>query len=475
MPPHRETQVVKKQFPAPLHIGTESELGGIELVLLRRSGAGWTFVNIAYDQQVVEGLSLTPVNKIPYAQIKVEGAAKDPRFGTPEHVGGPLNTGSEEHRIAREALHLLVQRIAGLTSDGGVSTVSVNNKAYRPLDRAIDRYNLDLEQKANAAPFPLVKATWRRFKLRTTRPDNAVWHIRKRDIGSATKVGTQVNIELPFTSIGQRIGNADLAEQFGSNEALFRQCRQAACGTVRHIFAVERAAQKKGTVFPEHVKLYKLNSLFTLYYYAVVMQWQIKMAQERIQVRLHALGEDPAARFEQSATSNKSKWQLLPKVKWGDLYENAISSHDRDLLKAHMKDARWTTLKNRMTTDLLAIINPSDQQKCTDHCNKYHDELFKSVTWWFDSPKLALSSTGKPLPVSQMPVQKETITQRWNALGQPAERPEAATRMTTEAIIVFEVRMSGDVLQKAGKPEDSANPLANMQQVVDTIKRLQWQ
>jgi hypothetical protein len=68
------------------------------------------------------------------------------------------------------------------------------------------------------------------------------------------------------------------------------------------------------------------------------------------------------------------------------------------------------------------------------------------------------------------PVKKEVLVQRWNNQGDP-ERPEIHETTSTEAVIVFEVRNSGDELAVAGKPD--ANALGNIQQIVDVITKLQ--
>ncbi len=456
--PTVERRTIGHVFTKRLHVGIENELAGYELVLLGRRGADWEFQDIGYGKQVAFSVGKSPVHNLPLAQIQVEGAA-DHKTGLPEHISGPLRTNTTSFESMRTCLEKLTGAFRFWVADrpmvmNGYS-VQLGGKVYVFLRHIIEAYNQQLENMAMLDRGDVHR--YRLFKLKLDEPSHTRWAVTRKATHQAGKLNTQANIEVPFRIIGQPSGGVDLADQFTSgNKRLFLACRRLATAMVQTVFAADRQ-RVTGKTGP--VKLEKLNSLFTLYYFAICMQAATRR-QGAVQQRLIDLGQTSVDRAEAQATAAKSRWELLPKVEWKELMKNALSSDDRAVLKPHIASpVKWATLTTRLNQDLLDAslgLNLSGGE-----LNAFHDKIIKTQ-------EQHLSSTGKPLPVERYAAQKVVADVHLDTTGKVTAIEPAKYVSTTEPVIVFEVRNSGHHMQAIGNP---SKPLApELLRVIDQLQ-----
>src|SRR5262249_43049929 len=137
-------------------------------------------------------------------------------------------------------------------------------------------------------------------------------------------------------------------------------------------------------------------------------------------------------RAEGGATANKSRWGLLPKVRWDDLIKDALSEDDRTILLPYINSAAlWNQMKLRMNRDLK---NPALVPEAVEaRLNEIHDGIIKKHT-------MALSSTGKPLPVERYTAQKFHERIKMDATGKVTGIESQLVKSKTEPVVVFEFR-----------------------------------
>lgn len=432
-----EKKTIGHVFPRRLHVGIENEMSGYELVLLQKWGTSWRYCDIGYNKRVLKSAGNTPVNNLPLAQIRVEGAA-DHKKGTPEHITGPLRISTPSFDVTRECLELLMKCFKFWVMEKPFAmppfSIEHDKNVYVFLENIIKMYNDQLK----------IMGSWDKekhyelYKLKLDQPFYAHWAVTRRAGKAAAKLNTQANIEVPFRSIGQPSGDTDLAKFFGSgNKKVFLKCRELAQGMVQDVFAAERL-KVTGKTGP--VKLEKLNSLFTLYYFAVCMH-VANSGHQKIQAALKGHGQSAEDRSEGAATADKSRWELLPKVQWKDLIEDGLSLYDRKVLLPLVESTvKWNALKVRMNQDLL---NPGlGLNVASASLSGFHDSIIKTQA-------AALSSTGKPLPVERYAANKIVEYKQTDASGKVTVTQEVVEK--TEPVIVFEFRQDVQ-MGKLGKP-----------------------
>ncbi len=192
----------------------------------------------------------------------------------------------------------------------------------------------------------------------------------------------------------------------------------------------------------------RLNALFALYYFGVFVHNENQKSQQRIAKMQRRLGHTKGAVSEGRATADKDRWGFLPKVEWKDLIEHALGPADRTFLDGWTRDAgRWGTLKSAMNEDLdlvqkAGLADPTTASWVLDR-NAFHEKVFKNGG--------AISSTGKPLPVSKRQASRGNVSYQ-------------------EPMVVFEARANTDLAHHANQ---AARQQLNLTQLVDELQRVQ--
>jgi hypothetical protein len=421
-------------------------MSGYSLLLLQRWGLGWRACDISYGTQAAVTEGNSTVHNIPLSQIQVEGA-NNHKNGIPEHITGPLRARTPSFEYMRRSLKILCTWLR--TSVTCFRPYAVyNGVQYFKLSSILENYNRDLDFLARQDP------KWKLYRMHAKDPVYATWVVGQNKTHDFGEMNTQSNLEIPFRAIGQQSGGTDLAAQFGPrNKSIFLGCRQKAQELCQARFAARRR-QLRGKATTDQVKLERLNSLFTLYYFSVIMHYlnekpsQLKSAMHLLKQNGKVSNEDTE---ENRATKNKNQWGLLPKVEWSDLFKNALSAIDRQILsEVFQSGVAWATLKAEMTRHIKQIEPGIDAMGDAWILNM-HEAIMRTHS-------RHLSSTGKPLPIELAPANKVIRTTVTDDAGRVLSE-EQELKGVMEPMIVFEFRHGGHDtrrynIQFLGKPEE---------------------
>lgn len=438
------SETIARQLSQRAHVGIENELSGYSLVLLQRIGTGWRRCDIRYGMRAAVSEGKSPVHKIPLSEIQVEGG-NNGKTGIPEHITGPLRPQTLSFDHMRQALGILRNWLR-TTVQCAHPYATHEGFEYHKLSSVLENYNRDIDFLARSSG----DKRWKRYRMHAADPFYATWVVGLNKGKDVNAMETQSNLEIPFRAIGQQSGGTDLGDQFGPrNKGYFFACRKYAQELTQAKFAARRR-ELMGKKPGETVKLERLNSLFTLYYFAVVMH-ALNSRPSQLKGALAELKQNGKIQSheteENRATKNKNQWGLLPKVRWTELFDKAISEVDRKILNEHFNNGvKWQALKNEMTTHLLKI----DASLDAGFVAGMHESIIKAHS-------VGLSSTGKPLPVESLPGTKTVHYQQKDALGNIVKEWDEEKNVS-EPMIVFEFRHGGHDhskfnIQYLGKPE----------------------
>ncbi|MFO1325861.1 MAG: hypothetical protein U1F56_00770 [Rubrivivax sp.] len=302
---------------------------------------------------------------------------------------------------------------------------SAQNVQYYKLKRVLERYNQLIDWRA---PLTL-KALMQEFKLEEVRDGSWGWAVGKlsSNKNSWTDATVQVNFEVPFRKIGTAGGLPK--ENFTPG------------GWVAYDSSRDQAEKMVTWLCARNPKLdarfdrSRLHSLFTLYFFGLCAHW----TNDRRAIVMKKESD------EQRATANKSNWEVLPKVRWQDLWKEALSAPDRALIP--MDGEGWKALKTQMNERLKAVgeaitrandaLAPfrdgPERQWNFGWMEIYHETLFHQRTFktMGVDPK-----TGQPVEVEHKP-------HAYSSTGKPLPVGQGSLNGVSEPLIVFEVRRSG--------------------------------
>lgn len=419
-----------------LNVGIEQEFGQIHLVSYksshlkglfgdehskgsRNSRLGYDLRTIGYGAKVAKARGSVRVGKARMPLVKIESEGADAKkHQIPEMIGGAVQVDSRAFQIQVEAVRLFKQALAtslrGMPDFHWSITETGLTVQFVKLKRVLELYNSLLQTHSPIHFRPDILA----YQMDEQRDGSWGWAVGRKGTIPVTGADrlcqstVQVNFEVPFRKIGAEGGMP--SENFGTAWRTFELCQREARKVVAGL--VDRGQEKSKS--QNMVDRRALHSLFTLYFYGLVVHWENDRRPKPRDGGQEAL-----------ATANKSQWEVLPKVRWNDLWDHALDGADRKLIP--LKGSGWQDLKGAMNTGLAAISHESkgDHMKefrpfrytnahgapgfDIDWLNHRHERMFKSQ-------HEAFSSTGKPLPVGQ--------SQHGNV---------------SEPLIVFEVRRSG--------------------------------
>jgi hypothetical protein len=293
-----------------LHVGAENELAGTCLKLwdtnLKR------FVEPPYGVDIAE-TALGDCN-LPNMSFQPDQIDKHKKTAIIEHVGGPRKTANSEHeKNLKSACRILVETLKDPQTFKKQERLKGENVTL--LTDVLDVYNKKLfRQYPPAQNPPRQNPIYLQFKLKAVAfSQTQVWYVK---LSRKVDPRTQLNFEVPFRNLGHiPITGAeednDFAQAFtkANHKEMFLACRQKANALVTERFlpiAKEYYQNTQGKTYT-YIKLDKLRSLFTLYYYI--------RAVERTRRKVQ-----------------KDSYELLPKVGVNDLIRNGLNARDREVL-----------------------------------------------------------------------------------------------------------------------------------------------
>jgi hypothetical protein len=311
------------------------------------------FIEVPYGVEAA-ATPAGPVANIPHISLQPDHAETLPNRAMIEHVAGPRQltdtTYATQLRIACETFIKTFK-----DANNFVPKIRKASHHVTPLQNVLDKYN-------NKLPNNPVYAN---FKLTATVSNRYDWYVKPaRDIHPAT----QLNFEVPFRNLGRLPEEGEkndfaLAFKIPEYKKMFQACRQCAKelvnSTFRPIANLQLQAGGRTLADPDSIKLEKLKSLFTLYYYLRVV--------EQYKGRL-----DPG----------KDAYELLPKAPVNDLIRTALSNRDRAVLIAVTgNNAAFPALKTQMNADILACVQKVSigKRQLTEPAvvNQLHDGIFR--------------------------------------------------------------------------------------------------
>lgn len=356
---------------------------------------------------------------MPVAQLAPKSKPSDPdRFYArkdmvtgQDHAQGRASAEVEAQQLAIQRFKTALENTVRGQPDFHFEISQAQTVHYYKLKRVLETYNQLLEHNA---PFHL-KSLLPGFRLEEVRDGGWGWAVGKKSSNKAnwTDSTVQVNFEVPFRKIGTAGGLPQ--ENFTPvGWAAFDGARVEAEKIVTWLCNRD---PKPGPTFDRS----RLHALFTLYFFGLFAHW----VNDRRSLMIKNESE------ETRATANKSTWEVLPKVRWADLWHNALSAEDR--ARVPMQGAGWDELKKQMNARIVgvgtAVTRKVDAQKPFREgpeqrwnevwMDEYHETLFHQRSIDSHGPR-GYSSTGKPLPVGH-----------------------AKLDGVEEPLIVFEVRRSG--------------------------------
>lgn len=311
------------QLYKSLHVGAENELAGTDVRLWNEAAA--QFEEVGYDVKIAKTIA-GPVNAIPHVTLATDHPAKNPNRAMIEHVGGPRELADQTY--AKE-LRIACQKLLEVLKNPGSyhPTVLLKGKQCTLLKDVLDKYNLALPATGE----------YGKFKLTVTDTPGKKWYIVPP---AKINPSTQMNFEIPFRNIG-RLPDGDEPNDFAKafthadTKKMFVEGRKLANETVNQTFRPLAAPRAAIVVTdPDSIKLEKLKSLFTLYYYMRVIE-----------------------QYKRTYTPEKDSYELLPKAGVNDLIRTALSNRDRTILAEVTADnGRFSTLCGRMSADILKAL-----------------------------------------------------------------------------------------------------------------------
>jgi hypothetical protein len=436
-----------------LRIGLELEFGSVSLVSYRSAvklkayfgrlpdessntrneKRSYELREIGYGMQVARSRGKVKVGgtKFLRTEIEVEGADKG-KFKIPEMKSSPIsvaqdarrftNNGTDEGRASKEfEAQQLATRLFKEALDTSVrgmpdfhfDVTPAQSVNFFKLKRVLAYYNELIDSKS---PHHL-KALMQDHKLDEARKDNWGWAVGKlgNNKKNFTDATVQVNFEVPFRKIGTPGGLPK--ENFTSGGwTAYDSARIEAEKIVTWLCSRDPKP-------PKDFDPLRLRALFTLYFFGLFAHW----TNDRRAIMMKRTESE-----EQRATANKSNWEVLPKVRWHDLWKEALTGEDR--ARVPLDGAAWTTLKTKMNDHVKAVgkaitaandaqvpFRDGEDRKWNEGwMDEYHETLFHQRRLDDKNGPKAFSSTGKPLPVGQAKIDD-----------------------VVEPLIVFETRRSG--------------------------------
>jgi hypothetical protein len=426
-----------------LNIGVEQEFKNIYLVSYRSSKLVGFFTRpeeakntrnekmsyelrtIAYGMPVAKAAGAVKVSGAKLPMLKIESEGADPKkHQIPEMIGAPVKVGSTEFDAHNEAVKFFKQAVDTSlrgTPDFHWDMDNGTTVQFFKLKRVLALYNSLLDTYGHVSRREVLQG----FKLQETRDGSWGWAIGRKGVKPVTgadpalQTAVQVNFEVPFRKIGQPNGMP--LKNFGSAEQTFVACQEEAKTIVDELCA---AYDKTLKTAEKDFDTSRLRSLFTLYFYGLCVHWE---NANRTQVAQKANSAEAAA------TANKSAWEVLPKVRWSDIWKNALTDGDRKRIPT--SGGGWSVLLDAMNLRLEEVSRKSARPNMQELApfrtrddkhelhkpwlTNYHEKLFRAQEG-------AFSSTGKPLPVGKAQIEG-----------------------VSEPLIVFEVRRSGAEFNKA--------------------------
>lgn len=371
-----------------LHIGFEFEFGGLFLAKYSRQADRYRLEEMGHGVPVMRTRAHKTIGAadIPFAEIQTEGVLDHPTYGIPEHVGGPFRPGGSRFEAQRHALKYFKEAVGEVLKgkEDFLLTVGdrVNEVRWYELERVVDAYNRRIVAHPRTAA-PAVPGS------RHTTGDR-IGDFQMELVGSGWVVGEkktnwgrpsiQTNLEIPFLRIGAAGGLP--TQHFDRRTAdAFEELRQLAQELVESLsWEGSRAA---------------IQSMFTLFFFAMYIEWE---AQQQTSSKIK--GE------EARIAAKKSRWGLLPKVTWQDLWRDALDEEERDQIGRKLRDILMAVPPRldrfRNSVIFTHSIRPfqDDGGLAVEWLQKHTAAFFHEDYVLSDEKTYAvLSPTGGPLPV----------------------------------------------------------------------------
>jgi hypothetical protein len=341
-----------KELYKKLHVGAENELAGTCLVLWDTNQNDFIVPPYGVNIAVTEAGELN----LPKMSLQPDGVNPINKTARVEHVGGArLTTDQKFEADLTEACRILVKVLTDPQTFNTASKVTLGTKIVTPLSKVIQLYK-------NRLPPKLA-----RFKLKEVPFPHAIWYVEQ---SKQVEPIPQLNFEVPFRNLGHIPQSAeeeksDFAQAFEdpwsvSQKEVFQTCRAKANQLVDKKFRPIAAYYYAGLYKAESIKLAKMRSLFTLYYY-------IRSIEQ----------------LKNEGKVQKDSYVLLPKVGVNDLIRNVLNERDKAILAYITTDTHcFIRLKQQMNEDILecAQRKRSNLTKVHDSINAVHDAVFKPIS-----------------------------------------------------------------------------------------------
>jgi hypothetical protein len=372
-----------------LHIGFEFEFGGLHLCRYRRTADRYYLEKMDHGVTVMRTRAVKTIGgaDIPFAEVQTEGVLDHPTHGIPEHVGGPFRAGGSRFEAQRHALKHFKESVGEVLKEREDFMLTVGDRVnavrWYDLARVVDAYNRRILAHSRTASPPVpgsrhsVSDRIGDFQMELV-GSNWVFGEKRTDWGQPS---IQTNLEIPFLKIGAEGGLP--TQHFDSRTATaFEELRRLAHELVESLgWEGPRAA---------------IQSMFTLFFFAMYIEWEIQ-AQPSSKIK----GE------EARIAASKSRWGLLPKVTWQDLWQQALEQEERDQVAEKLRGILTSvppTLDRFRTSVTFArsLKRPfeNDHGLAVEWLQKHAAAFFhEDYVLSGETTYAVLSPAGKPLPV----------------------------------------------------------------------------
>lgn len=305
-----------------LHVGFEFEFGGLHLSKYSRTADTYRLEKMEHGVPIVRTVGVKNIGDgIRFGEIQTEGVLDHPTHGIPEHVGAPFRPGGSRFEAQRYALKYFKEAVGEVLASKEDFMLSIGDRVdevrWYKLKRVVEKYNQKLaahsQKKSPAIPGSRHTVSDRILEFRMQLVGSK-WVIgqKKTNWGQAS---IQTNVEVPFLKIGLEGGMP--TRNFDNLTAkAFEELRQLARELVDSL-----------NWWGQNEPFY---SMFTLFFFAMYIQWQTE--QQNSSKLLGKVGK------EASIAAEKSRWVLLPKVEWQDLWEDALKEVERKHIGKKIKE-----------------------------------------------------------------------------------------------------------------------------------------
>ncbi|QGM46183.1 hypothetical protein [Methylocystis heyeri] len=337
------------QLYKQLHIGAENELAGTVIKLWDEQNKKWTEDRIEYGKPIARTYAQNAF-QLPgrsFSRVELHPDQVKGKTARLEHVGGPRETLSDSEEVAlRESCRILIETIRTLKPEDKYTSTRGET-----LDSLLKRYNAKIETHKNqdVQKYALEPAN---------KIAGCVYYVCSNDVKS---VIPQMNFEIPFRKIGYIPTNGDDPK---SDIALIFNDSWDKSETQKQIFILSRtkanelvdkflhkAAEDfykeryKGQelVSISGIKLAKLRSLFTLYYFVHSVEYS-----------------------KSTGTANdlniKDSYVTLPKIAINDIIRTVLNDRDKQILLSIVTGENYLKFKTAMTNDVRFILKSINSQ-----------------------------------------------------------------------------------------------------------------